>query len=109
MTSIAVPGRLALLLYSWAETDGDGREHLTASPVSLFARPVTEVRPVRNFLADEFSCPQCSSQSVVYPTTPKEDAYVTCRGCGVVIATLAQFRRLVKPRLLSTRTPLSGC
>jgi len=60
-------------------------------------------------MTEEFSCPKCSSQSVVYPATRNDDAYVTCRGCGAVIATLAQFRRFVSGRLISRETPLSGC
>jgi len=64
---------------------------------------------VRNSLAEEFSCPKCSSPSVVYPAIRKDDAYVTCRGCGTAIATLAQFRRFVLRRLMSRETPVSGC
>jgi transcription elongation factor Elf1 len=64
---------------------------------------------LRNFLAEEFTCPKCSSQSVVYPTIVKDDEYVTCRGCGAILGTLAQFRKLVTRRLLSKGTPVSGC
>ena len=84
-------------------------EHFAALPVSGPGMPVAEVRPVRNSLAEEFSCPKCSSPSVVYPPTRKDDAFVTCRGCGAVIGTLAQFRRFVSRRLMSRKTPLSGC
>jgi ribosomal protein S27E len=82
---------------------------LIASPVSPFARTVTEVRALRNSLTEEFACPKCSSQSVVYPTIPEDDEYVTCRGCGAVLATLGQFRRLVARRLMAAGTPVSGC
>jgi transcription elongation factor Elf1 len=64
---------------------------------------------LRNSLAEEFTCPKCASQSVVYPASGNDDEYVTCRGCGAIIATLAQFRRLVARRLMSTGTPVSGC
>lgn len=64
---------------------------------------------LRNSLAEEFTCPKCSSQSVVYPTVAEDDAYVTCRGCGAVLATLAQFRRLVARRRLLKGGPVSGC
>lgn len=64
---------------------------------------------MRNSLAEEFSCPKCSSPSVVYPATRQDDAFVTCRGCGTAIATLAQFRRFVLRRLMSRETPVSGC
>jgi ribosomal protein S27E len=64
---------------------------------------------LRNSLTEEFTCPKCSSQSVVYPTVAKDDEYVTCRGCGAYLATLAQFRRLVARRLLSKGAPVSGC
>jgi transcription elongation factor Elf1 len=64
---------------------------------------------LRNSLAEDFTCPKCASQSVVYPTAARDDEYVTCRGCGAIIATLAQFRLLVARRLLSKGAPVSGC
>ncbi len=64
---------------------------------------------MRNSLADEFACPKCSSRSVVYPAITNDDANVTCRGCGAIIATLAQFRRLIARRLLRKGAPVSGC
>jgi hypothetical protein len=65
---------------------------------------------VQIFLADkEFACPKCASQSVVYPAIPADDEYVTCRGCGAVLATLAQFRRFIERHLLSRGDPVSGC
>jgi transcription elongation factor Elf1 len=64
---------------------------------------------LRNSLADEFTCPKCSSQSVVYPSIHKDEEHVTCRGCGAIIATLAQFRRLIAHRILSKGAPVSGC
>jgi transcription elongation factor Elf1 len=63
---------------------------------------------LRNFLAEGFACPKCSSQSVVYPTVVQDDEYVTCRGCGAILATLAQFRKLIA-RLLPPDSPTSGC
>lgn len=64
---------------------------------------------MRNIMAEDFACPKCSSQSVVYPTVIKDDEYVTCRGCGAILATLAQFRRLVARCLLPPGSPNSGC
>jgi transcription elongation factor Elf1 len=64
---------------------------------------------LRNFQAEEFTCPKCSSQSVVYPTIAADDEFVTCRGCGAILATLGQFRRLIARRLLPKGTPVSGC
>jgi transcription elongation factor Elf1 len=64
---------------------------------------------LRNSLAEDFACPKCSSQSVVYPTIIKDNEYVTCRGCGAILATLAQFRRLIARRLLPPGSPISGC
>jgi hypothetical protein len=64
---------------------------------------------LRNIMAEDFACPKCSSQSVVYPTVIKDDEYVTCRGCGAILATLAQFRRLVARCLLPPGSPNSGC
>jgi transcription elongation factor Elf1 len=60
-------------------------------------------------MAEDFACPKCSSQSVVYPTVIKDDEYVTCRGCGAILATLAQFRRLVARCLSPPGSPNSGC
>jgi transcription elongation factor Elf1 len=64
---------------------------------------------LRNFLAEDFACPKCSSQSVVYPTVIKDDEYVTCRGCGAILATLAQFRRIVASCVQPPGSPNSGC
>jgi transcription elongation factor Elf1 len=64
---------------------------------------------LRNFLAEDFACPKCSSQSVVYPTIINDDEYVTCRGCGAILATLGQFRRLIARHLLPPGSPISGC
>ena len=47
-------------------------------------------------MSDEFACPSCGSQSVVYPHAAEDDAGVVCRTCGAYLGTLAQFRRLVE-------------
>jgi uncharacterized Zn finger protein len=60
-------------------------------------------------MAEEFACPNCSSQSVVYPDVPTDDEYVTCRACGTILATVSQFRRLVESLLLTSKAPVSGC
>jgi hypothetical protein len=64
---------------------------------------------LRNFLAEDFACSKCSSQSVVYPTVIKDDEYVTCRGCGAIIATLAQFRQIIARHQPPPGSPNSGC
>ena len=64
---------------------------------------------LRNSMTEEFACPNCSSQSVVYPDDPDDDEYVVCRACGTVLATVAQFRRFVEGQLVPSGAPLSGC
>ena len=64
---------------------------------------------LRNSMTEEFACPNCSSQSVVYPDDPDDDEYVVCRACGTILATVAQFRRFVEGQLVPSGAPLSGC
>jgi transcription elongation factor Elf1 len=47
-------------------------------------------------MSDEFACPSCGCQSVVYPHAAEDDAGVMCRTCGTFLGTLAQFRRFVE-------------
>jgi ribosomal protein S27E len=83
-------------------------EHLNALLVNSAAK---KQRPtlLRHSKVLEFACPKCSSQSVAYPTVIKDEEYVTCRSCGAVLATLAQFRRFVASCLPSAGAPVSGC
>jgi ribosomal protein S27E len=64
---------------------------------------------LRNSMAEEFACPNCSSQSVVYPDAATDDEYVICRACGTNLATMSQFRQFVESHLLPSGAPLSGC
>jgi len=59
-------------------------------------------------MAEEFSCPNCHSQSVIYPSSSDEDERVLCRACGTVLATMAQFRYLIERRRAG-REVISGC
>jgi hypothetical protein len=58
----------------------------------------------------EFSCSRCRSQSVSYPTLLTDDGHVTCRNCGALLGTLAQFRRIAaRVTNASTAAPTTGC
>lgn len=41
----------------------------------------------------EFACGACGSPSVVFPARVTDDAAITCAGCGLVLATWAEFKR----------------
>jgi hypothetical protein len=61
-------------------------------------------------MKDEFLCPNCCSPSVVYPdSVDDEQAHVLCRGCGMVMGTLAQFRRATQRMPVAPASPVSGC
>jgi transcription elongation factor Elf1 len=47
-------------------------------------------------MPDEFACPNCHCQSVVYPDDTADDDTVLCRSCGTVLGTLNQFRRYIE-------------
>jgi len=57
----------------------------------------------------EFSCTRCRSQSVSYPTLLTDDGHVTCRNCGALLGTLAQFRRIAERRSAAATVPTTGC
>jgi len=58
----------------------------------------------------EFSCSRCRSQSVSYPTLLTDDGHITCRNCGALLGTLAQFRRIAeRASNASTAAPTTGC
>jgi transcription elongation factor Elf1 len=59
--------------------------------------------------ADEFTCPNCRSQSVNYPDAARDWQSVTCRGCGAWLGTLAEFRRFVRRHALRSGEVTSGC
>jgi len=61
-------------------------------------------------MTEEFTCPKCSSQSVIYPDLPEEDdEYVVCRGCGTILASVRQFRRFVERRPVRPGAVVTGC
>jgi transposase-like protein len=47
-------------------------------------------------MSEEFACPTCRRQSVIYPDAREDDARVVCRTCGTSFGTLSQFRRFVE-------------
>jgi transcription elongation factor Elf1 len=68
--------------------------------------PLIEEAP----MSDEFTCPSCGRQSVVYPRAAEDDAAgVVCRTCGAFLGTLAQFRRLVERVAARAAAQTSRC
>jgi NMD protein affecting ribosome stability and mRNA decay len=59
-------------------------------------------------MPEEFTCPKCFCQSVIYPDVPDEDDYVVCRACGTVLAPLSQFRRFIE-RPVRSGEAVTGC
>jgi len=47
-------------------------------------------------MPEEFACPNCRRQSVIYPDATEDHTRVVCRSCGSFLGTLAQFRRFVE-------------
>jgi transcription elongation factor Elf1 len=60
-------------------------------------------------MVEEFACPECEHQSVVYPDAQEERGRVVCRSCGAFLGTLAQFRTFVVRHTTLLGTLLSGC
>jgi transcription elongation factor Elf1 len=60
-------------------------------------------------MAEEFSCPNCNSQSVIYPDASDDDERVVCRACGTILATMAQFRNWIERRRPGREAMTSGC
>lgn len=60
-------------------------------------------------MPEEFACPKCSCQSVIYPDLPEEDEYVVCRGCGAILGSVKQFRRFVERHFVRPGASVSGC
>jgi uncharacterized Zn finger protein len=60
-------------------------------------------------MVEEFACPKCFSQSVIFPDVPADDAFLRCRACGTIIATVSQFRELVECHLAPSGANFSGC
>jgi hypothetical protein len=59
-------------------------------------------------MGSEFACPHCDSASIVYPDEGAKDR-VVCAGCGALLATRSQFRRLIARREKSSEVQTSGC
>ena len=47
-------------------------------------------------MPEEFSCPNCRRQSVIYPDAKADHTRVVCRSCGTFLGTLTQFRLFVE-------------
>jgi transcription elongation factor Elf1 len=60
-------------------------------------------------MSEEFACPKCRRQSVIYPDATEDYARVVCRTCGTQLGTLAQFRRFVERPATKAGTETSGC
>jgi transcription elongation factor Elf1 len=60
-------------------------------------------------MSDEFACPSCGRQSVVYPRAAEDDAGVVCRTCGAFLGTLSQFRRFVERVAARATVQTSRC
>ena len=61
-------------------------------------------------MMDGFVCPNCCSPSVVYPdSVDDEEAHVFCRGCGMIVGTLAQFRLAMQHVTAGSASSVSGC
>jgi transcription elongation factor Elf1 len=60
-------------------------------------------------MPQEFGCPNCNCQSVVYPQIPEDHERVVCRACGTTLASLSQFRRMVEGLPPRRGTTTTGC
>jgi hypothetical protein len=61
-------------------------------------------------MMDEFACPTCDSPSIVYPDSiDNDDRPIRCRGCGMILGTLAQFRLALQRIPTAPAPPVSGC
>src|SRR5215510_2118736 len=63
----------------------------------------------RNSMQEEFTCPKCSCQSIIYPDLPDDDDYVVCRTCGAFLGSVRQFRRFVERRPVRPGAAVTGC
>ena len=60
-------------------------------------------------MSEDFACPNCQHQSVIYQDASKDDAIVECRTCGAVLGTLAQFRRFIERHVRRDGGVVSHC
>jgi hypothetical protein len=63
----------------------------------------------RNSMQEEFTCPKCSCQSIIYPDLPDDDDHVVCRTCGTFLGSVRQFRRFVERRPVRPGAAVTGC
>jgi transcription elongation factor Elf1 len=60
-------------------------------------------------MSQEFACPNCRRQSVVYADAAEDDARVVCRTCGTFLGMLTQLRRFLERRAPGPNVQTSGC
>ena len=60
-------------------------------------------------MTEELTCSRCDSVTVVYHDPPRDGAAVMCGGCGVFLATRAQFRQLLERQAAQSRVVTTGC
>jgi len=89
-------------------------ERLTALSVICIATAVSWLLASRelywrNSMQEEFTCPKCSCQSIIYPDLPDDDDYVVCRTCGTFLGSVRQFRRFVERRPVRPGEAVTGC
>jgi hypothetical protein len=60
-------------------------------------------------MTEDLCCPDCDSPAVIFPQATNERAAVRCGGCGKLLATRAQFRRLLERHAAESRLVTTGC
>jgi transcription initiation factor TFIIIB Brf1 subunit/transcription initiation factor TFIIB len=60
-------------------------------------------------MSEEFACPNCRRQSVIYPQSVEDNARIVCRTCGTFLGTLASLRRFVERRASGGGAQTSRC
>jgi ribosomal protein S27E len=60
-------------------------------------------------MTEDLRCPDCNSPTVIFPQATNERAAVRCGGCGKLLATRGQFRRLLERHAAESRLVTTGC
>jgi transcription elongation factor Elf1 len=60
-------------------------------------------------MTEDLRCPNCDSPTVVFSQATSERAAVRCGGCGKLLATRAEFRRLLQRHAAESRLVTTGC
>jgi transcription elongation factor Elf1 len=60
-------------------------------------------------MIQELTCPNCDSPTVVFHKATKDRAVVRCGGCGTLLATRDQFRKLLERHAAQSRLVTTGC